>query len=307
MSRSPSKLRRIQDLLTEGKVLDIPADGETIRLWIAKPTAFERDEAASDGRSARALRSLKFDADEGEQAILTDRLKTLGRDKIVEGLAQAKSNDFYLQAMDEINADPEWNERMEALRRGQALIDDAGGRLDVTDEDERSRLGEELELLRQLNTDYLVHLDGLIKKFTDEHKAELTDLTEDKLDAEYRKAWREMAGSQAFMTERRITELWYAVRDCEGVEDEAGKDGFNHSRCNGHLRKLAEFRHEVNAFPDILLVMAREVLEDLNMSPQDAAFSDAPTSSSASSERPSEAAESEPSTPVETSPEPVGT
>lgn len=306
MSRA-SKLRRIQDLFVTGKVIELAGEGsEVLRLFVAKPSSFERDEAVKDGRAGRARRVLAFDADEGEQATVSARIVDVGRDGIINALVESKGNDFYTQADEDLRADKAWQDKLLVLQRSESLIRDAAGADDL-DEDARSRLGDELEQVRQLNLEYLREVEARLDRLAADYRAELQDRQDDWLGKEYRSTWREMAGSQSFMAERRITEFYFAIRDGECKPDDTKPDGYDHAKCNSHLTRLAEHRHEVYAFPDTLLRAAREALDDLSMPPADAAFSDAPTSSSASSEQPSEAAESMPSTPTETSPEPAGT
>lgn len=299
-----TKLRRIQDLFIEGKVVELTGhDGSTVQVFVAKPSAFERDEAGADGRSARARAVIAFDRDEDQQIVVDARLAELKQSEKIEQLLGSKSNEFFLKAMDEIRADKAWEERLVALDRGYALLDE--GPADPEDEDERSRLAAERETLHQLNLEYQERVQELVVSYGKDFGEDLAH--RGVVDEEYRKAHREMVGTSAFLEARRLTELHFAVRDCEGVRDETKPGGWDHSRCNGHLLKLAEHRHEVRTFPDALLVAAREALEDLSMPPQDAAFSDAPRSSSASLEQPAEEEDSTASTQAVTSPEPVGT
>lgn len=296
-----SKVRRIQELFVEGKVINLTAGDEVVRLFVAKPNSFDRDEATKDGRAGKARRVLTFDDDADEQAVLDDLVAETSRESKIRALVQVKDNDFYVRAMDDIRADKKWAERLEALDRAE-LADDSG-----TDEDARSRQAEEHETMRRVNTQYLAAVEAGIAKLREEEQTELEAKSAGDLDKAYRKAYRDQLGNTAFLSERRLSELYFAVRDCQGTEDATKPDGYDHSRCNGHVVRLADHRREVREFPDVVVITARTALEDLAMPPQDAAFSDAPMSSSASSGPHAEEEVSTASTPAETSPVPVGT
>lgn len=305
-----AKLRRIQDLFVEGKIIVlIDKAGDKTPLWVAKPSGFEKDEASKDGRNARAKRALLYDRDPDEQATVDNKLTELTTAEVIEALVSSEGNTFYVKALDSIRADKAWQERIEALDRGDALLADQPQNSE--DEDVRSRLDAERALMRELHVEYTDEIQRLTDSYAQAKRDELGELDIEKLHHAYRAAWREMAATQSFLEERRITELFFAVRDCEATEDvdvpEDDKGRWNHSQCNSHLATLAEHRHQVHEFPDVLVAMARDALIDLQMTPQEAGNSDAPASSSASSEQHDEGEGSTASTPSGTQLEPAGT
>ena len=99
------------------------------------------------------------------------------------------------------------------------------------------------------------------------------------------------------MEERRVTELYYAIRVCE-----ASRDGmaYDHTRCD-HRQRALDSRDQVRSLPEQVLVKVIEALDQLNVPQREAGNSDAPVSSSASSEQPNVPEASTPSTQEETS------
>lgn len=287
-----AKLRRVQELFETGAIATVAADDEVVPFWIAKPNSFERDEAHKDGRAARARRVLRYDRDEDEQTVVEAQMLELDRETIVASLIAAKGSEFYVKASNEIRTREDWRERLEVLDRGDALLND---RQEV---DEADR-----ELLVQVNREFMDEHAKLVDRFEREAREELVGLDEDALHAEYRRNYREMVGVQAFLEERRRTELYFAIRMCDATHD---GEHWDHAKCN-HRERFCEYRHNVDELPDPVLVACRTVFEALLMTPEDAGNSAAPLSSSASSERSSAEEESTPSSPAEMPLEPVGT
>ena len=100
-----------------------------------------------------------------------------------------------------------------------------------------------------------------------------------------------MRSFEAFSTEYTVTEIFYALRDCQATES---GNGWNHERCT-HAR-LCQSREEVHDLPDELVSMVNRALADMAMSAEDAGNSDAPTTSSESSGPQKQQEDSTPST-----------
>jgi hypothetical protein len=287
MSGRPAKsgkLRRIQDLFTRGRevVLDPGGGQDRVTLWVAKPTAFEKDEAAKDGRAARAHRALAFDRDEREQAMVIAHLAEAGVDQVIDEILDTRGNEHFVKALDELRARKDWAERIEVMDREQVLAEDRTA-------------GQEPDVLADVLREHAAEIDKLVAGYRSAGRAELLELDRAALDDAYRAMWREQVSFNAFMESRRISEFYYAIRDCAAVAD---GDGWCHDACD-HRQRLCAERVEVHELPDVVLEAVRVALDELNMTPRDAGNSAAPTSSSASSERPNEAADSPPSIPTE--------
>jgi hypothetical protein len=293
-----AKLRRVQDLFTHGQVAVVTRGSDYETFWVQKPTAFERDEATKDGRAARARRVIAFDRDPDEQAVSEAQLANLDREQSITGLLANRSSEFYVKANEAIRADKDWTERIEAMERGEALLNEE----ENPDESEVRAIGE-------VHVEYLQQMQKLQKRLADEARAEYEELTDEQLAKEYRKAWRDMVGTDSFMATRRQTELYFAIRMCEAApihDDDGSISGWDHAACD-HRERLLDERSQFTELPDEVIEACASTLNSLQMTPAEAGNSAAPTTSSVSSEQPNAAEDSTPSTQTETSPEPAGT
>lgn len=291
-----AKLRRVQDLFTEGKVVFLERQDPNYQepvaepFWVSKPTAFERDEALKDARAARARRAIRFDTDPDEQEIVQGQLHAMTSDDVIDTLIGAKGNEHYIKALDELKADEDWAERIDVLDRAGL-------------EDDRDSTVEDRAVMRTITTEYLAAIDELTKKYNAELREELAQLDGAELRKRYRETWRDMTAFEAFMETRRVTEIYFALRVCEGTR----VDGeWSHVDCD-HRERLLDKRDQVFDLPDALLQAVRATLEGLQMTPREAGNSDAPLTSSGSSEQPSEQEGSTGSGQEEMSPVLVGT
>jgi hypothetical protein len=271
-----AKLRRVQDLFTEGQIVVLEKNGVSEPFWVAKPSSFERDEAVKDARAARSRRGLRFDNDPDEQAVVEAQLAQVSRADILDSLIGAKGNEHYVRALDEIRTNKDWAERIDVIDRAGLEHD-----RDATDEDR--------ETVRQVTTDYMVEVQRLQETYVGELRAELEQLPEEELQKKYRDTWRDMASFEAFLESRRVTEMYFALRLCEATRVD---DTWVHDGCDHRVRLLDE-RNEVYDLPDALIDAVRQALEQLQMTPRDAGNSAAPATSSASSEQPAEEADSQ--------------
>ena len=285
-----TRFKRVTDLFEEGRevVLDDNPD-DPVLVWVNKINPFEMDEARKDGSVGKARAALRLDDPESAESVLFDQaIEGRDQENLAQALAYVKQNEDYVAALDDIRADEEWKPKVELLERGDAQMADAGIPMD---DDEQKRLAD-------LNQAYMKHLAELVDKRQAKRVAELQTLSVDDLQEDYRKSYRDQAGSNGFLSEYRTTELYYALRDCVATPNE--NLGWDHAKCS-HRERLCGSRAEVRELPGGLIEKVREAITLLNMSPRDAGNSDAPASSSASSERASAVVASTPSTPDATS------
>ena len=109
-----------------------------------------------------------------------------------------------------------------------------------------------------------------------------------------------------FVQERRTTQLYLSLRQCQATDlsTDVGTHDWDHSGCD-HSRRLLPTRAAVRSLPDSVVEKVTSAIDQVTMSPRTAGNSDAPGSSSASSELQNDPAEaSSPSTPEVTPPEP---
>ena len=278
------KFYRVTDLFTRGKELVIGTGDDAMVLWIARLNSFERSEAQKDGSAARAKRLTLLREGDEEAQIIENHLAEHTQEDLVEALIGIKSNENYVRALDDIRTDKEWREKIEVLERGNDLI-----------RDEIEPDGKEIARISELNVEYMEEIDRRQNQYEDQQRAEYENMDRDELAEEYRVGVKGVLGSNAFLEEMRISEMYYAVRDCNSPVGPP----FNHDRCD-HSVRLIPSRADVRRMPDMVITAIRDMLMELNMPLREAGNSAAPRSSSASSERQDVAEESTVSTPSET-------
>jgi hypothetical protein len=290
-----ARMKRVTDLFVEGTevVLD---DSETdpVLVWVTKMNPFESEEARKDGSVGKARVLLRLNEVGSPESLLFDNaVLERSHEDLVNAMAAAKFNEDYIRAADDIKADEEWADRLALLERGDEQLRDSGVAMD----------DDEVTRLHTLNREYQDRLDEIIKEAQEVRKEKLRTETPDELREQFRASYLETSGQNGFINEYRTTELYYVLRDCSAVPND--RLGWDHTGCT-HQR-LCDSRAEVRELPETLILKVRDAIQQLAMTPRDAGNSDAPASSSASSEQPSKVADSTPSTPDGTSPEPAGT
>jgi hypothetical protein len=290
-------LATIMDLFTEGTVAPIEApDGKIVTIWVNKLSPFEKEDADRLGRGARAKRLLEWDADEDEQAVFTLETKDLSDDDLVQGLAAQNAAAHFYQAINEIRTLEEWKERLEYLNSAEVLEYTSP----EATEDDRA-------LYEKINREYSEAIEATQRRLADEFCADLAAQGREKVLEQYHKAWRDAEGMKAFYAERQIAELFFATRECKAkAKGKVGEDTiWDHAKCNHEVRVMSN-RGQVRSLPDVVRTAVVAALQALEITPDAVGNSDAPTASSESSEQPSSAEVSTPSTPEATSDEPAG-
>lgn len=286
-----AKFHRVTDLFIEGKEVVLEeSETEPVLVWVNKLNAFEQDEARRDGNVGRARGTLALDDPESpESQSFEGNLGVAEKDVLIRALIQLRTNEFYIAALDDIRTKDEWKDKVDLVERGLTLsADHPQGPTD-----------EEREQFDKLLTKYDERVIELSETRAEQYRQDLLQEEIPELKKRYLSSYRESVGTQGFLTEYRVSELFFALRDCvASTKDDNGR--WDHKDCAGHRQRLLEARSDVKGMPDALLALVRDALTDISMTPRDAGNSDAPASSSASSERPSAAADSTLSTPTET-------
>ena len=285
-SRRPEdRLRRVTDLFVRGKEIYLGDDetGTPILVWVSKPNQFERSEARKDGLFGKQKRLMMLALDSEECLAVRDEGEQLSDEELVEALLSPKQSELILLARDDVEADENWHDRLELLERWNSLTQEQGSEVSP----------EENERFIEISTQYIDAINEAMKVRARDFRQELASEPRDDLIDKYVETYRQNQALAAFQTEAQLTELYFALRDCEATERLG--DGWDHSKCK-HPR-LAPSRADVRNLGDVLLDRARSVLIEISVSEREAGNSDAPASSSASSERPKQQEESTPSTP----------
>jgi hypothetical protein len=284
-----TRLSRITDLFLEGTELYLGDDdntGEPIVVWVNKLNSFEEEEARRDGSAARALRLLELDNDNLEVQQARKEMEAWDVDTLRRSVTLQGAEEDYVLAMDDVQADEEWAKKIEDLRRMGPLMDDQ----EIPSDDERR------VLFNTLNEEYAEALREAMELRQEARMDELEGLSQAELFDKFMESWSNRAAMLEFLKEQKVTQIYYALRDCQAVKGESGK--WYHRTCS-HARLLPE-RAAVRGLPESLLDKVVTALEEVSVDRRQAAFSDAPTSSSESLEQPKQQEESTPSIPEET-------
>lgn len=205
-----------------------------------------------------------------------------------------EADEMWMNAVNELRSDKDWREQLDYMERMPQLLADEG----AGEDDERSKK------LATINRDYLEAIRQHVESTQSKRRAELSEQTREDLEEDFYERWRERASIDEYMREKRVTEIWYAMRDCQATGDP--RSGWDHRTCN-HSRRLLDERREVRELPEDLILRVIEALDELEMPVREAGNLAAPATSSASSEQHNAAEESTPSTPDETPSDAAGT
>jgi hypothetical protein len=270
-----SRLRRVTDLFVKGKEVRLP-DGSY--LYVRALNSFERAEALSAAQSAKARFAMALEDGGEELDKIRARLVEVGREEFCTQLASARALQGSGKFIAAIEADAEWAERLEILRRS-----DAG-------DDATPLTPEEIALIAKIGSDFVAEAQ---RRQDDEQAFQIKTLegaTDDDLVDEYKKTWLEQRGNAIANAEYRLTEVWYSARLCAALAtalpgEPAGV--LDHGACGGHAERLFDSRAEVREAPDDLVDLLSGALAEIDMAVADPKDSARPASSSDSSAPPS--------------------
>jgi hypothetical protein len=284
------RLRRVTDLFVEGEEVFLGYDDnqEAVVVWVNKLNTFEIEEARRDGIVQRGLKMRDLgDPDNPERAAFDAEVQLMTDEKLQQAWVNHHVEEMYLDVVNDVESSEEWRVKVEEMRRMPTLLRDAG----ASDDDPRWKQLEEMQIA------YMEALRAGQEQKQKESLREAQEFTRKDLEASYFEKWRERQTLDLFMEERRITEIYVASRECYAI----GKPGgWDHSKCD-HGKRLLPERALVKSLPPQVIEKIIDALDRLTTPQRDAGNSDAPVSSSASSE-PSSVSEapSTPSSPDET-------
>lgn len=259
------KLRTLQELFDRGQAVKVTVPGkDALYFWVSKPNTFERQQATQDGRLRRGRAVVTFDRDEDQQLAVQAMLDDATDDALVSSLIADRDMEFWRKADEELRADTDWTERLDALR-SMSL---SGENLD--DVERRAMTDLESEVERELN---VIH--GRLQR---EATTDLRGEGRERLEGEFRKMWRNRLGANSFREGRRQTEIFYALRECTPAVAEDGT--LEHEGHCDHSKRYLDDREDVFSLPDPVVVEVVTALDDLQMTEAEAGNSDAPTVSS---------------------------
>lgn len=287
-----TRLRRVTDLFVEGEEIFLGNDenGDAVVVWVNKLNTFELEEARRDGIVQRGLKMRDLaDKDNPERAAFDAEVQLMNDEKLRQAWVNHHVEEMYLDVVNDIETSEEWRTKIEEMRRMPTLLRDAG----AAEDDPRWKQLEEMQIA------YMEAIRVGQEKAQKEGLKEAEEFSREDLEASYFEKWRERQTLDLFMEERRITEIYVAARECYAVHIDG--DAWDHSKCD-HGKRLLPERSLVKSLPPQVIGRIIDALDNMTTPQREAGNSDAPVSSSASSE-PSSASEapSTPSSPDETS------
>lgn len=269
------RVKRVTDLFVEGAEALLGQDdaGEPVLIWVNKLNPFQEEEARRDGQARRGQRMAELEKDDSpERQGVFAEIGMLDDPGLARRYVQLKTDEIMMEVYDDLFADEDLREVYERTRRLPGLLRDAGAAPD----DPRFKQVEE-----DLST-WMKAQDAARKKAVREAEADALEQTREDLAKAYVAEWIQKSTMAEFVNERQITELWMAMRDCQGKAIETiGK--FDHTGCD-HSARLVEERADVTTLPSGVLAKVRDTYDSIIVNTGEAGFSDAPGSSSASSE-----------------------
>lgn len=289
------RLRRVTDLFVEGRVvsLGLEDDGTPIVVWVNKPNSFEVEEARRDGMTARADRIMSLkDPLDPEHRNLRDQMERWSAEELREARVNQESDRLWLEVVNDIEGDEAWREKLEYLRRQPTLLDDEQA---PDDDARRTRLTD-------IREGYEKEIESRVEKSRKARMRELAKQDDKQVTEDFLNDWRNMLSLDVYIRAMRLTQIFYALRDCKATRDTDAMK-WDHTNCD-HSVGLLERRGDVVGLPEALIEKIVAALDDMEMGQRAAGNLDAPLSSSESSESQNEVElASSPSSQTETSPD----
>lgn len=273
-----ARLRRVTDLFVEGTEVYLGDDetGNPVVIWVNKLNSFETEEARRDGAARRGLRMSELGKEDNPERMgVLAEVAMWDTDRLAERYVEQKADEIYLDVYNDLQTDPEQRERLEVITRMPKLLDDAGA---APDDPRRAELNEASNLWMQA-------IDEAQKKAYAKALADAKQEDRETLEKAYLENWRQRETLDVFMQERRTTQLYFALREC--LATDVGTTlarVWDHAKCDHSTRLLID-RDEVRTLPEQVIEKAITAIDDITIPQREAGNSDAPASSSDSSEQ----------------------
>lgn len=253
-----SKYKKITDLFVVGTevVLGADDDGKAVVAWLQALNPFELDQVRSRahgvrGRVVLALEEHGSDELSRYEAAVRER----GDAGIVEQILDMRDSELTVNAVAEVNSDPEWQERLniveEAEQEGAAPL-----------------TAEEKQVVTDINRDYLAEIQKIHELEQERLRGRLEAADREDLVDEFKELWITQRGNERAMAEYVIAEIAFAARECDAVKDEDGK--WDHAACGGHAKRIWDTIEEVRDLPAQVQQRMAVAMRSLNLSQQEA-------------------------------------
>lgn len=285
------RLAKLNDLFKEGTELPLESpDGTVTLVWINKLSSFQQEEANHAGRVARSRAMLAIkEVGSPEYDLFRGNIAASSRDSLIEAIIGRRGDEILAGALRDIRSKPEeeWAERLDVLEHSDLR--------DKEDDD------PEVLMVARIADEYQAELARLVEEAQKDLRAELSELSQERLREEYEDLYVEQRGLQAFLNARSLHELYFCMRECNGVAVGEGK--YTHGGCQ-HMELFLDDPSEAKFLPEAVQTAVVACYGRVMMPPELARFTDALPSSSESSGPSSKPEDSAASGPTETPVEP---
>lgn len=275
-----TRLKRVSDLFVEGTECYLGDDdeGKPVVIWVNKLNSFEVDEAKRDGTIRRAERIAELARpDSPELRGLLAEIGLWTDEQVREAYVGGQDDRLYLEALADLEVDPKFREAQEYIRRAPGLMADD----DLATNDPRYLA------LEEANQTYMTMVSEAQAQKQRELLADLAELPRKDVEKSFIEQWRERRTLDEYMSGRRITEIYLSARECNAAlvtVDLTGKRIWDHKPCD-HMKRFFSERKNVTQVSERLIQRIVDTLSDVTANDREAGNSDAPASSSASSEQ----------------------
>lgn len=248
-----SRYRKSADLLVKGTELVLP-DGNVMFLKVLND--FEVAECRRAAQAARGLYTLATKSQGTEEfAAVQAAFLARTRQEAAQELLGAKESQFFLKATEEIEADPEWQEKLEILKRA--------------DTDEYPEGDPQREQVAELNREWLAEVNRKQAEEVEYQAGVYERMPIEELKDAYCGEWLERRASGIGLEAYNVHEVLYGARCCEAKPDENGEfpEGA-HEECDHRERVYLE-KNEVMEDGE-LYELIRKAYNDISMTVREA-------------------------------------
>ncbi len=272
------KLKRINDLFSEGDMCYLGDDetGVPVCVWVNKPNSIEEEEARLDGQAGRMeiLMALS-DPSHPEMQHAHMLIEKMTDDELYATAVSQNADQMLAMASLDVDADKEWTDKLDYLRRQNELLDDAK----VSEDDPRRAEYAKVngEYIDAVEAYYEKRKEAKLEEYKAKGRKEVEDLFIEDI--------KDRLSLDHYMLERRITQMFYASRECDATGDE-GRKNFDHSKCD-HSKRLFAERVEVRELPENVLGKINDKFEAILVGVRNVSNFPEPQNSSDSSAPPS--------------------
>ena len=263
-----SQLRRITDLFEAGQelVLGQDDDGSDVVVWVQKLSTHQRTECQRDGLFASQVRrGVALESDSGP---VKASYRMMTAEELVDQAASRDAAKAHRLARDDVQADPEWQERIVLIDRAALMSEE-----DATP--------QEWAVITQASKDFTQAMsDALDARFA-EIREPFEGMEFDALvDAAF-ESYVQARQYESFNEAYSVTQVYYSLRECQARLIDGR---FDHERCTH--KRMCPSREHAQDLPEEIVSLVLEAMAKMEMSEAEVGKSRGPSASSKPSDQP---------------------